>query len=113
MALNKIKIGIIGLGYVGGAVRHWFKSQKNKYELFLYDKYKNIGSIEEVNQADIVFVAVPTPYKKRGGYDDSAVVESLKNIENGKVVVIKSTVLPGSTDKFQRAYPKKNSSFQP
>ena len=41
--MAKMKIGIIGLGFVGGAVKNWFIKNKNKYDLFLYDKYKNIG----------------------------------------------------------------------
>lgn len=108
------KIGIIGLGYVGGAVRFWFEKNKNKFDLFLYDKYKNIGSPDEINKADIIFIAVPTPFHNdRRGYDDSAVRESLKNIKNGKTIVIKSTILPGSTDKFQKQYPKKTILFNP
>lgn len=111
---KKIKIGIIGLGYVGGAIKNWFSKNKNKYDLFLYDKYKNIGSLEEVNQADIIFIAVPTPfYEGKCGYDDSAVRESIKNVKNDKIVVIKSTVLPGSTNKFQKLYPKKTILFNP
>ena len=114
MAREKTKIGIIGLGFVGGAARHWFQSQKNSYELYLYDKFKNIGSVEEVNRADYIFIAVPTPYHTDGrGYDDSAVLESLKNIKDGKVAVIKSSVLPGSTDAFQKKFPKKKILFNP
>lgn len=108
-----MKIGIIGLGYVGGAVKNWFERQKN-CELFLYDKHKEIGSVEEVNKAEIIFVAVPTPFHEDGrGYDDSAVRESLANISDGKTVVIKSTILPGSTEKFQKAYPNKIILFSP
>lgn len=113
---KKIKIGIIGLGFVGDATRNWFLKNKNKYELFLYDKYKSIGSLGEVNKADIVFVAVPTPFRNNGkktGYDDSAVKESIKNIKNGKIVVIKSTVLPGSTERLQKLFPKKTILFNP
>ena len=84
MIKDKKKIGIIGLGYVGGAVKNWFDS-RGDCEVFRYDKFKNIGSIQEVNRADIIFVAVPTPFHEDGrGYDDSAVRESLNNIENGK-----------------------------
>ena len=105
---KKIKIGIIGLGYVGGALRHWFKKQPGKYEVFFYDKYKNIGSANEINQAEIIFVAVPTPFRENGrGYDDSEVENALKDIRNGKIVVLKSTILPGSTDKFQKRHPRK------
>lgn len=110
----KIKIGIIGLGYVGSVVRHWFEKQKNHYDLFFYDKYKKIGSLEEVNRADIIFVAVPTPFYEDGrGYDDSAVRETIKNVKNGKIIIIKSTIIPGSSDKFQKKYPKKVILFNP
>ncbi len=113
MARNKKKIGIVGLGYVGGAAKHWFESKKDEIDLFLYDKYKKIGSPEEVNGADVVFVAVPTPFKTGSGYDGSAVEESVRNINNGKTIVIKSTVLPGTTDGLQKKYPQKKILFNP
>lgn len=112
---NKMtKIGIIGLGYVGSAVKRWFASRKDRYTLFLYDKYKRIGTPEDVNKADIIFVAVPTPFHVNGiGYDDSEVRDALKTIKNGKIIVLKSTILPGSTEKFQKRYPKKTILFNP
>ncbi|MDP3052563.1 MAG: hypothetical protein Q8N22_01240 [bacterium] len=105
---KKTKVGIIGLGYVGGALRHWFEKQPGKYEVFSYDKYKNIGSENEINRAEIIFVAVPTPFYDNGrGYDDSEVGKALENIRDKKIVVLKSTILPGSTDKFQKQHPRK------
>ena len=108
---KKLKIGIIGIGYVGGAVKKWF--EKEKYPLFLYDKYKKIGSIQEVNKADVIFICVPTPYNKRRGYDDSAVWQSLAILTGNKMVVIKSTILPGSTNKMQEKYPQHKIVFNP
>lgn len=113
MAKQRTKVGIIGLGYVGGSVRSWFDKNKDTYELFLYDKFKNVGSVEEVNRADFIFIAVPTPYVKGKGYDDSAVRESVANVRNGKTIIIKSTVMPRSTEKFQKRYPKKTLMFNP
>lgn len=114
MAKRKIKVGIVGLGYVGGAVHHWFRAQKGRVELFLYDKYKKIGSLDEVNRADIIFVAVPTPFHEDGrGYDDSAVRETIRGIAPGKIVVVKSSVLPGTTDTLQNEYPEKILVFNP
>lgn len=106
-----MKVGIIGLGWVGGTVRHWFESQP--VELFLYDKFKGIGSVEEVNKADVVFVAVPTPYTSQKGYEDAAVRDALSNIQKDKTVVIKSTVMPGSTRRFQLDNPDKCILFNP
>lgn len=112
METKKVKIGIVGLGYVGSPIKKWFESKG--HEVFAYDKFKNIGSVEEVNRADIIFVAVPTPFHEDGrGYDDSAVRESLQSIKDGKIVVMKSTVVPGSTKEFQKKYPKKTILFNP
>ena len=111
----KEKVGVIGLGYVGGAVHNWFKNlPAERVELFLYDKYKQVGSPEEVNKADIVFVCVPTPYHENGpGYDDSAIHESLTAFTGSKVVVIKSTILPGSTERLQQKFPRHKILFSP
>ena len=112
---GKHKIGVIGLGFVGGSVHYWFEHELgNKVELLSYDKYKNIGSLKEINKADIVFICVPTPfYKDAGGYDDSAIIEALGILEGSKIVVIKSTILPGSTEGFQKRFPQHKILFNP
>ena len=99
------KIGIVGTGMVGGAMQKYFE-KKDGIELFLYDKGKNQGSKEEVNRAEIVFICVPTPYLKDGkGFDLSYVEETMDWLEGEKVVVIKSTVMPGTTEMLQQKYP--------
>lgn len=113
MEIGKARIGIIGVGYVGGAVRHWFEAQKEPPALFFYDKFKKIGSMEEVNNADVIFVTVPTPFSAERGYDGSAVEESVANVADGKTVVIKSTVLPGTTAALQKKYPGRKILFNP
>ena len=115
MSNKKYKVGIIGLGFVGGSVHYWFEHELgNKVELLSYDKHKNIGSVKEINKADIIFICVPTPfYEDAGGYDDSAIVESLNVLSSPKIVVIKSTILPGSTEKYQKNFPKHKILFNP
>lgn len=100
------KIGIIGIGYVGLAVETWFKSQG--YFTLSYDKHKKIGSLEEANGADIFFLCLPTPYIEEGGkgFDDSVLWEVFEEIRGEKIIVIKSTVLPGSTDNYQERFPQ-------
>ncbi len=111
MKSEKNKIGIIGLGTVGKVIKYWFKKRST---LFFYDKYKKIGSPKEVNEAKIVFICVPTPFHDKGkGYDDAAVIESLKILSGVKIVVIKSTILPGSTEKFQKRFPQHKILFNP
>lgn len=106
-----MKIGIIGVGMVGTAMQKYFESTNKP--LFLYDKFKKIGSPQEVNRADLIFISVPTPYNERAGFDLSAVEDAFSIIRGEKIVVIKSTVLPGTTNKFQKEYPKYKILFNP
>lgn len=100
------KIGIVGVGMVGGAMQRYLE-KKEGIELFLYDKGKNLGSPEEANKAELVFVCVPTPYLKDGkGFDLSFVEETLSMLQGEKAVVIKSTVMPGTTEMLQQKYPQ-------
>ncbi len=91
---------------VGGALKRYLE-KKEGLQLFLYDKGKNLGSPQEVNKAELVFICVPTPHKKESeGFDLSYLEEALGILQGEKVVVIKSTVLPGTTEMFQKKYPQ-------
>lgn len=98
----KLKIGVIGLGIVGGTLFKWFK--KKKYEVYGYDKFKDIGSLEEIDKTQIIFLCVPTPYRFKLGYDLSSLEENVTYFKNSKIFVIKSTVLPGTTEYFQKKF---------
>jgi len=111
-SLKDIKIGIIGVGMVGGALKRYFEN-KGTVPL-IYDKGQNLGSMDQVNQADIIFICVPTPFKKEEqGFDLSYVKESCSNIKGEKIIVIKSTVVPGTTENFQKEYPHHKFLFNP
>jgi UDPglucose 6-dehydrogenase len=103
--------GIVGVGVVGGAVRNYL--QLSGTVPLLYDPGRGLGSLAEINQADLVYVCVPTPYVADRGFDDSAVCETLRLLRPGKTVVIKSTVLPGTTERFQRLFPQQTLLFNP
>lgn len=106
------KIGIIGIGFVGGAMVKSF-SEKGyilNENLFTYDKYKNggIGTFKDILVTDILFIALPTLYiKETSNYDLNAIDETLsllrQNYYNG-LVVIKSTIEPKTTDNFASKY---------
>lgn len=100
-----MKIGIIGLGHVGGAMHELFKNA------IIYDKYKCIGSKEEINTCDAVFVCVPTPMKENGDCDTTAVDEVLAWCES-KVIILRSTVRVGYTREMANKL-HKNIVFQP
>ena len=98
-------VGIVGQGFVGTALRKVF-SCYNK--IYTYDKvHKDLSthrSIKDLSHCcDVVFVCVPTPMKPDGSCDTS-IVEAvcLEACSTGRqnIVVIKSTVPPGTTNKI-------------
>ncbi len=108
---QEYKIGIMGLGMVGGALNRYF--EKKGIKTFVYDKGRNVGSVEEANKADVIFVCVPTPHNDEGGFNLSYVEEACNNISGSKIVVIKSTVLPSTTEMLQKKHPQHKFLFNP
>jgi len=108
-----LSIGIIGQGFVGGALRAYFDRDAyggDRFRLHTYDKVKG-GSLDDVvAKSDIIFVCVPTPMRDSGECYTGIVEEVLTDIVNvsqkiGRprdsfVVCIKSTVPPGFTDRM-------------
>lgn len=99
------KIGIIGIGMVGTPLKRWFEENgyKRNRNLFLYDTDPKKAFSDNINKADIIFIAVPTPRNSDGRCDLSEVKNALFriNINSPKIVVIKSTVPPSTTEYFQ------------
>lgn len=111
-----MKVGIIGLGMVGEPIRKWFEEvlgYKRGKDLFCYDTDPKKGYLDDVNKADIIFVAVPTPSNPDGSCNLSIVESVLNSIKDGKIVVIKSTVVPGTVERLQKKHPKKRFIFNP
>jgi len=96
-------IGFIGQGWIG-------KHYADEFESRMYDVVRY--SLEEpyihnkhlIPTCDVVFIAVPTPTTKVG-FDESIVREALTLVGKGKIAVIKSTLLPGITEKLQDEFP--------
>lgn len=111
-----MKIGIIGLGMVGEPIRKWFEENlghKRGKNLFCYDVDPKKSYSDDVNKADIIFVAVPTPSNPNGSCNLSIVESAVSSIQDGKIVVIKSTVTPGTVEGLQKKFKKKRFIFNP
>ena len=98
------KIGIIGKGYVGGAM---YENFKDLFEVHVWDTDLTKRTIDTfdlfVDTVDIIFVCVPTPMKDNGDCDTSiveTVIRDIANVDRRKYVVIKSTVTPGTTERL-------------
>ena len=113
------KVGIIGTGFCGSACSAGFDYLlQDKVEIRECDKYKDTESLESaVNHSSILFIALPTPMNDNGSCDVSiaeSVLEEISQIATkSKAIIIKSTIPPGSTQKFQDKYPKHTFVFSP
>ena len=121
--MSKETIGIIGQGFVGSAVR---EGMQNYFDILAFDKdpnkYSNVESIYHIIEStSIAFLCVPTPMKKSGECDLSIVRNALTEISNiakslsvqDFIVVMKSTVPPGTTDMLNQEYSNLDIIFNP
>ena len=100
---NRMKIGIIGHGYVGKAMEQFFKDH---YELVLYDPPAGYTTTkEDINSCEVSFVCVPTPKDEDGSCDISMVEDTLEWLVT-EIIVIKSTVEVGTTEMLNSKYNK-------
>lgn len=118
----KNRIGIIGKGFVGSAVAHGFSDQTGySTEIRIYDKnparsYNTLESV--INDSDFIFLSVPTPASNTGEIDLSIVEESLTEIDDinkndNNIILLRSTVIPGTSKMLQNKFPKLRIVFNP
>lgn len=101
-----MKISVIGVGYVGNAVKVGFETKG--FQVYTYDKYKESDSFKMVMKSGFIFLCLPTPPNKDGSIDLSIMDEVIGNIAEHMptgLVIIKSTVIPGTTKKYKEKYP--------
>lgn len=98
-----MKVTILGKGWVGNFMQQLFP------DAYIYSL--GIGTKEEANKGDIAFVCVPTPYTidSNGleGKLDTSIVEECVSWCECPILVIRSTVNPGTADYLSKKYNKR------
>ncbi len=102
------RVAIIGFGHVGAAYYKMFP------DAVIYDPYKSVNNDpysrfddkRSVNHCDLAIICVPTPMSEDGSCDISEVENTLKWIKT-PLILMKSTVPPGTTDYLKKKYKKR------
>ena len=103
-----LKIALVGYGFVGKFLKQLFP------DAIIYDPGQPEVSVskEEINKADVAFIGVPTNMLPDGSCDTS-IVESSVDWLKTPLIIIRSTIRPGTTDRLSKKYPDKHVIFQP
>lgn len=115
--MKQYSIGVVGhTGQVGSVVYAYFRAHG----------YRTIGISRGglpkdqrsgeglLANTDVIFVCVPTPFDyTRNAADFSIVREVVMALPPSKIVLLKSTMLPGTTEELQKARPDLKLLFNP
>ena len=124
--INKNKITIIGLGYIGLPLAIEFSKY---YELVGFDKsitrikdlkkndkinFELTNNINQIKNSNIYIIAVPTPVFKNNNPDLRPLVKATslvsKVLKKNDLIIYESTVFPGTTEDVLIPFIEKNSS---
>lgn len=125
-----MSIGVIGMGVIGTA---FYEGMKHAHDVFTYDKFKSESSnllmmckLENAIGTMVtsvhgpIFISVPTPMNVDGSCNTTIVEDVCKELNDAagqfgykKIVVIRSTVPPGTTQKLSEKYPLLSFVFNP
>jgi UDPglucose 6-dehydrogenase len=102
-----MKIGIIGLGFVGEAIA-W--SHRNENLVIRDPKLEFSADYSDFVNCDAVYVCVPSPSTEDGHCDTTILEQTLKEllfvlINNPIPVICKTTAPPGVYERLQKQYP--------
>ena len=99
------RIGIIGLGFVGSAIKDSMAYMHQDLVLIDTDPTRASGTYEQLQSCEGIFVCVPSPQGEDGKCDTSileSVLEKLKGYEG--VIISKSTAPPDVYDRLGKEY---------
>jgi UDPglucose 6-dehydrogenase len=112
-------IGLIGFGFVGKAIQHGF-SQTCDFRIYDLNPLESVNTFEQVMaESDFIFVGVPTPSNFETGEQDNSIMDATVErcapyLENtNKVLILKSTIVPGTTQGYIDKYPNMRIIFNP
>ena len=108
----KRKVGVIGNGFVGEAISFAF-SPTTDLRVYDIDPLRSTHTKEEIDECEFIFVCVPTPMFRDGTQDLSYIEKVFEDAVDGPVYIIKSTVLPGTTNTLCSKFPTLSIIFNP
>lgn len=93
--LIMITVGIIGCGFVGGALKAWLEENNKDVKIVVSDPPK--GMNDDISGADVYFLQIHVPTNDEGKQDLTLMKEIISKLPN-KPVFVRTTILPGTSE---------------
>lgn len=91
----KIKVGIIGCGFIGSALKAWLEENNPKTEIKVSDPPKGIN--DDVSDCDAYFVQIHLPTNEFGNQDTQILENIIVHLPLQRPIWIRTTILPGTS----------------
>jgi len=91
-----MKIGIIGVGVVGLAIKEGF--ERLEHEVLVHDIKLNTD-LKDILSAELIYICLPTNSKEDGSCNIDIIIETLDRLSDFNyegIVAVKSTIIPGT-----------------
>lgn len=98
--MSKIKVGIVGCGFIGGALKKWLEEHNPAVTILVSDPYK--GYNDDVSQADVIFISIHIPTEKDGTQNLTLLKEIINKLPVNKPIFIRTTIVPGTSDRLSK-----------
>ena len=95
----KTSVGIVGCGFIGGALKKWIEEHNPEINLLISDPYK--GYNDDLSNSDIVFVSIHIPTEEDGTQDLTLLKEIICKLPD-KPIFIRTTILPGTSERLSK-----------
>ena len=101
-------VGILGAGFVGSVLKKYYPRAA------VFDiKQGNWNPLKEVLSRKVIFVAINLHDNGSSDVSLASLRSYLNNTPEGRIVVIKSTLIPGTAEMLQREYPNLKICYNP
>lgn len=94
-----IKVGIVGCGFVGGALKAWLEAHNKDVKILVSDPPK--GMNDDLSEIDIAFLQIHVPTEEDGTQDLTLMKQLIRGLPNVPVFV-RTTILPGTSDMLSK-----------
>ena len=96
---SMIIVGIVGCGFVGGALKTWLEENNRGAKVFVSDPPK--GYNDDLSDIDIAFLQIHVPTENDGTQNLTLMKELICKLPDVPVFV-RTTILPGTSDRLSK-----------